>query len=117
MTRAILLVGVCALAVVGGAAAERTQAPRPVLTVLDTRPFEVRGAGFEPKERVQVLLAIDGAQRWRSTVASSAGAFNVEFRGASLGACTRYTLQALGSKGSRARILPRGSQIDCEPSS
>ena len=78
----------------------------------DTRPFEVRGAGFEPRERVQVLLALNGGQRWRNTVASPTGAFTVEFR-VSLGACSRFTMQAFGSKGSRARILPRRSQLDC----
>jgi len=113
MTRAIFAVGVCALAVAGVAAAQGTQAGRPALTVTDMRPFEVRGAGFEPNERVQVLLAMNGAQRWRSTVASASGVFIVEFRGVSLGVCSRFTMQAVGSKGSRARILPRRLQIDC----
>ena len=45
-------------------------------------------------------------------MASPTGAFTVEFR-VSLGACSRFTMQAFGSKGSRARIVPRRSQIDC----
>ena len=112
LTRAVCL----SLLVVAGSAAAGSAATdqRPALGVTDTRPFEVRGAGFEPRERVQVLLAVNGGQRWRSTVASAAGVFTVEFR-ISLGACSRFTVQAVGSKGSRARILPRRSQIDCVP--
>jgi hypothetical protein len=106
------LVAGCFLAVAGSASGAVTQEQRPSLAVTDTRPFEVRGVGFEPRERVQVLLAVNGGQRWRSTVASAQGVFTVEFR-VSLGACSRFTMQAVGSKGSRARILPRRSQIDC----
>ena len=108
----MLVAGFCFLAAAGSAGGALTQAQRPLLAVTDTRPFEVRGVGFEPRERVQVLLAANGAQRWRTTVASAAGAFTVEFR-VSLGACSRFTMQAFGSKGSRARILPRRAQIDC----
>jgi len=99
-------------AVAGFAGGAGAQAQRPSLAVTDTRPFQVRGSGFEPRERVQVLLAVNGAQRWRSTVADAAGVFTVEFR-VSLGPCARFTMQAFGSKGTRARILPRRVQIDC----
>ncbi len=113
MPKLPIVVVLGALAVAGSAGAVRqTEVQRPVLAVTDTRPFEVRGAGFEPRERVQVLLALNGGQTWRNTVASPTGAFTVEFR-VSLGACSRFTMQAFGSKGSRARILPRRSQIDC----
>jgi len=112
MTRGTLVVGLFALAIAGSAAGQGAPAQRPALAVTDTRPFEVRGVGFEPRERVQVLLAVNGGQRWRSAVASASGVFTVEFR-VSLGACSRFTMQAIGSKGSRARILPRRLQPDC----
>jgi hypothetical protein len=112
MKTAVLVAWFCFLAFAGSAGGAVTQAQRPSLAVTDMRPFEVRGVGFEPRERVQVLLALNGSQRWRSTVASAAGVFTVEFR-VSLGACSRFTMQALGSKGSRARILPRRAQPDC----
>jgi hypothetical protein len=100
-------------AVAGASAMSESPAPqRPVLGVTDTRPLTVRGAGFEPNERVQVLLAVNGAQRWRTTVASSSGVFTVEFQ-VSVGACGRFTLQAVGSKGSRARVQPRRFRPDC----
>ena len=102
------------LAIVGSAEATTTAgAQRPALAVTDTRPFEVRGAGFEPNERVQVLLAVNGGQRWRSTVASPAGVFTVEFR-VSIGACSRFTMHAFGSKGSRARVLPLRKHPNCD---
>ncbi len=116
MPKLTIAVVLGALAVVGSAGAvTQSDAQRPALTVMDTRPFEVRGSGFEPRERVQVLLSANGAQRGQNTLATSAGAFTVEFQ-LSLGACSRFTMQAFGSKGSRARVLPRRSQTDCEPS-
>ncbi|MBA3402269.1 MAG: hypothetical protein H0U05_09830 [Actinobacteria bacterium] len=107
-----LVAGLCFLAAAGSATGALTQEQRPSLAVTDTRPFEVRGVGFEPRERVQVLLAVNGTQRWRGAIASQAGVFTVEFR-APLGACSRFTVRAYGSKGSTARIVPRRAQIDC----
>ena len=116
MPKVTIAIVLGALAVVGSAGAvTQSVAQRPALIVTDTRPFEVRGTGFEPRERVQVLLSANGAQRWQNTVATSAGIFTVEFR-LSLGTCSRFTMQAFGSKGSRVRVLPRRSQIDCAPS-
>jgi hypothetical protein len=112
MKAALLVAGLCFLAIAGSAGGAGTQLQRPSLAVTDTRPFEVRGSGFEPGERVQVLLAMNGSQRWQRTVASRAGVFTVTFP-VSLGACSRFTMHAFGSKGTRARILPRRPQIDC----
>jgi hypothetical protein len=113
MTKPRLALGLSLLAMgsfVGAGSAATDE--RPVLAVTDTQPFEVRGVGFEPRERVQVLLAVNGGQRWQQTVASSGGVFTVRFR-VSFGACSRFTIKALGSKGSSARIVPRGAHIDC----
>jgi hypothetical protein len=108
MTRVTLVVGLCVLAVTWsavGALGASSQA-RPALGVVGTRPFDVRGYGFQPGERVQVLLAVGGRQYWRSTVAAGNGTFRASF-GVSLGSCGRFTLRALGSKGSRALVLQR----------
>jgi len=114
MMRIAITTVVGALAVVGSAGATiEAGGQRPALAVTDTRPFEVRGSGFEPNERVQVLLTLNGDQRWRSTVATSAGVFRVEFR-VSMGACSRFTMQAIGSKGSRARVLALRKHLDCD---
>ncbi|MDQ3672621.1 MAG: hypothetical protein M3364_09350 [Actinomycetota bacterium] len=114
MKTVMLVAGVCLLAAAGSAGAQGTQTPRPQLAVTDSRPFEVRGVGFEPGERVQVLLVVNGAQRWERAVASSAGVFTVEFR-VRVGACSRFTIRAHGSKGSTARIVPlRRHFLDCD---
>ena len=113
MKTVVVVAGFCLLAVAGSAGVAGAQTVRPSLAVIDTRPFEVRGAGFEPRERVTVLLALNGSQRWQRGVASSSGVFTVEFP-ASLGACSRFTIQAFGSKGSRARVVPRHLP-DCVP--
>ena len=112
MKAAVLIAGVCLLTAAGSAGAQGTQTSRPQLAVTDTRPFEVRGAGFEPGERVQVLLAVNGSQRFQRTVASSSGVFTVRFS-VSFGPCSRFMVKALGSKGSSARAVPRRAHIDC----
>ena len=116
MTRAavtLVILGSLGLASsAGGATQEKAQPQRPSLAVTDTRPFEIRGVGFQPGERVQVLLAVSGSQRWQGAIASARGVFTVRFA-VSLGACSRFTIKALGSRGSSARVLPRGAQVDC----
>jgi hypothetical protein len=97
-----------ASASVSGAAATR-----PTLRVVDRTPVVIRGAGFEPGERVTVVLAAQS--RWSKRVtATSSGTFVVRFK-VVLGRCSRYSIQAFGSTGSRARLAPTGVTIDCDP--
>jgi hypothetical protein len=114
MTRLTLVVGLCALAITSSSAGAPGAAGqgRPLLAVADTSPFEIRGAGFGPGERVQILLAVNGSQFVRSTVATAEGRFRASFR-VTLGPCGRFTLRAFGSKGSRARVLPKRLLPDC----
>jgi hypothetical protein len=115
MTRTKLLVGLCVLAAAGsavGSGAGGTLQARPTVGITGTSPFEIRGAGFVPRERVQVLLAVGGRQLSKSTVASQAGIFSVAFQ-ASLGRCGRFVVQAFGAQGSRARVLQRRQLPDC----
>jgi hypothetical protein len=115
MTRVLLAAAVlCAVAAAcsSGAASQTPTQPRPQLGITGQRPIEVRGVGFEPSERVQVLLVTAGQQRWEQAVASSAGVFTVSFE-VSLGSCARFTLRAFGSLGSSARFLPRRTGIAC----
>jgi hypothetical protein len=117
MTRTTLLVGLCALAVAAMAAGTGSGAPaqtRPLLGVAATSPLELRGSGFVPQERVQVLLAAGGRQLSRSAVASPAGAFRVVFQ-VSVGRCGRFTARAFGARGSHARIVQRRRLPDCVP--
>jgi hypothetical protein len=114
MTRVTFVVGLCVLAVASSAASGlgATGQARPVLAVADTSPFEIRGTGFRPGERVQVLLGVNGSRYGRSTVAARDGAFRASFR-ATLGPCGRFTLRAFGSQSSRARVLGRRLLPDC----
>jgi hypothetical protein len=86
---------------------------RPTLRLVDRAPVVVRGEGFRAKERVTVVLIADRrvSEKLR---AGSGGNFVARFS-RSLGRCTRFSLQAYGSNGSRARLLPARFSIDCMP--
>jgi hypothetical protein len=76
---------------------------RPVLRLVDRTPVVVRGSGFEAGEQVSVALSA-GTRSVRRAQATEAGTFVVRY-GVSLGRCARYSVQAFGSAGSRARLL------------
>ncbi len=67
-----------------------------------TAPLTIRGAGFEPGERVRLLATGDGVETRRVAV-SPAGSFTAKF-GLKGGRCTALVVQAFGNKGSRASI-------------
>jgi hypothetical protein len=69
--------------------------------------------GFGARERVTVVLVADRRVSAKLR-ASSAGNFVAHFN-RNLGRCTRFSLQAYGSYGSRARLLPARFSIDCLP--
>jgi hypothetical protein len=77
----------------------------PTLRLADRSPVTVRGLGFAAGERVSVALAA-GTRSVRTTQVSANGTFVVRFS-VSLGRCTRYTVQAFGSTGTRARLSSR----------
>ena len=85
----------------------------PTLRLVDRTPVVVRGEGFAAKERVTLVLVADRrvSEKLR---AGAAGGFVARFD-RSLGRCTRFSLQAYGSSGSRARMLPARISIDCLP--
>ena len=87
---------------------------RASLYVMDMRPLAVKGAGFQPFERVQVRYSAAGATQIRSKVASRRGAFVVRFA-TPLAECRNYTLQAIGAKGTRTFLLAPKGLPDCRP--
>jgi hypothetical protein len=97
----VLLLGVSLPATV----ASGSFADRPVLRLVDRAPVVVRGSGFDAGEQVSVALSA-GTRSVRRAQATDTGAFLVRF-GVSLGRCARYSVQAFGSTGSRARIVSR----------
>jgi hypothetical protein len=108
-------VGVVLFSLVLGAAANASAglSDRPALRLVNRAPVVVRGEGFAAKERVTVVLIADGRMSEKLR-ASSTGNFVARFD-RSLGRCTRFSLQAFGSSGSRARLLPARISIDCTP--
>jgi hypothetical protein len=82
------------------------------LRVMDTTPVTVRGWGFEGRERVSLLLTVDGETESRVRMTTDAGVLIVRF-GESLGSCERLSVRAWGSRGSRARLLAPRYQVDC----
>jgi hypothetical protein len=114
MTRIALVACVCSLVAAGaaGAGLESADGVRASLHAVDMQPLVVRGTGFEPNERVRLMLSSADGQRWRTTDAGAAGRFTMRF-GVSIGGCGRFSVQAFGSRGSRARLLPLRAQVDC----
>jgi hypothetical protein len=99
------------LAVTATASAQAARSVTPRILLVERAPLVVRGAGFRPGERVRVLL-LAGSRVTAVTRVSQAGTFVVRFE-RSVGRCTRFSLLASGSGGSRARLLPTRKSIDC----
>jgi hypothetical protein len=128
MTRKGLVAGLCVLCAAGVASAAPGQptGKKPQLTVLGTSPLQVRGAGFEPAERVRVLLRTRTRSQARVQRASSTGRLSVRFD-VTVPYCGTFTLQAAGTTGSRvpvqeqqvASAYPRRyyPDVECPPAS
>jgi hypothetical protein len=101
-----VLVVACALAVAGaGGTTGRSAKSPPQLKLTGTVPIAIRGLAFRPAERVNVVLRMSTSATWtQKTTASRVGMFNVVFNAAKAGHCTGFTVQATGSKGSKAEL-------------
>jgi hypothetical protein len=99
--------------VVASASASGAAVNRPTLRIVDRAPVVIRGAGFAADERVTVVVAARSRSSKRVT-ATSSGTFIARFN-VVLGRCSRYSIQAFGSTGSRARLTRAGVTVDCEP--
>jgi hypothetical protein len=91
--------------------AQRATAPvtvpsRPQLAPVGQQPLTVKGTGFQPDEKVR-LVANGGKPT--TVVADSAGVFEARLPG--VDSCDSVTVEATGSKGSRADF--NLSQIAC----
>jgi hypothetical protein len=102
-TATILLLAAAALLAPAATGAQGTLSAK--LQVLRERPALVRGEGFQPGERVTVVLVAD-ERSMRSANANDRGVVTIRFAVA-LPHCARYSLQAFGSRGSRARSVAR----------
>jgi hypothetical protein len=101
-----LLVGcLCTAGTAGAATHSRVE-------VTHLRPFTVRGTHFRSRERV-LLIVRTKSKTLRTVAASRSGSFLVRIRRVRVGSCPSYSVVAVGTKGSRARIKLRAT--DCPP--
>jgi hypothetical protein len=93
----------------GAAAAKAT------LRVVKLSPFTVRGTGFQSGERVTITLS-GGAKGTARGTATAAGAVSVSFPQAKVtGACTPYTLRAVGAGGTTVTFKRTVTAASCKP--
>jgi hypothetical protein len=114
MRRAAILV--LALGAAFAPAAVARDAATPSLGLVTKQPLTIRGLHFKAEEGVRVRVAAHGRVFSRTTTATLAGSFTVRFR-LSLRRCDRFSAQAFGSEGSRARLLPTMPSPECSEGS
>jgi hypothetical protein len=82
---------------------------RPRLTIVQQSPMRLKGTGFRPHERVQVVAKGSLRSSRADATADSSGTFTVSLGG--LIACDSVTVSATGSKGTHTGF--NLSQIVC----
>ena len=106
------LVAILVLATI--ARATTGAAPQPRLRIERWSPATVTGADFRAHERVRVVLHHPGKAETRRTHTNANGRFSARFADVTLDRCSRYSITATGSSGSRARLVPRALP-ECPP--
>jgi hypothetical protein len=95
---------VVALGASAGQSATHITSGPPAMSIVDRTPLTLRGTGFGAGERVRVLVRSPGSAQKRVT-ASRRGLFVAAFSKTSYNRCSGLTAFAIGSRGSRARLL------------
>ena len=109
------LVAILVLATIALAHAATTGAAhQPRLRIERWSPATVTGADFRAHERVRVVLHHPGKAETRRTHTNASGRFSARFADVTLDRCSRYSITATGSSGSRARLVPRALP-ECPP--
>ena len=106
------LVAILVLATIAPATTGATHQPR--LRIERWSPATVTGADFRAHERVRVVLHHPGKAETRRTHANANGRFSARFADVTLDRCSRYSITATGSSGSRARLVRRALP-ECPP--
>jgi hypothetical protein len=99
------LVALAVVLVAGSLSAAGTPAvdAKARVLVVDRTPLMVRGLRFGAGETVRVRVAVrGGAKVVRSMVARKGGGFNARFASMWVSECSILSVQATGSRGSRA---------------
>jgi hypothetical protein len=69
----------------------------------DTTPPTLRGAGFQAREHVRVVIVAGDVRSVKRVIATARGRFTVRVLG-DIDACTGFSASAIGSKGTRAAL-------------
>jgi hypothetical protein len=104
-----LLISTALVAALGSASNGQTSG-RPVLRVIDHRPFTVQGRDFRSHERLKVTLYKQQVRvRTQRLAASSRGVFRAVLQQNGVDRCDTIFVRAVGTRGSTAvlKILPR----------
>lgn len=104
MRRTALAVALVAVALGASTTGHSASSREPAMKIIDRTPLTLRGTGFAPAERVRLVVRVPGRVQKRVT-ASRRGAFVVAFDKAAYNRCSGLTAFAIGSLGSRARLL------------
>ena len=109
------LVAILVLATIALAHAATTGAAhQPRLRIERWSPATIAGVDFRAHERVRVVLHHPGKAETRRTHANANGSFSARFADVTLDRCSRYSITATGSSGSRARLVRRALP-ECPP--
>ncbi len=87
-------------------------AAKAELRLASGAPLTLRGAHFESRERVR-LIVVALRKVTKSLTATGRGAFVVRLRGIAVGRCQGFTAFAVGSRGSRASLS--SPNVYCPP--
>jgi hypothetical protein len=99
--RALTVVAVlCSAAALAQAAAAT---PRATLRLVDDVPATLRGAGFQPREHVRIVIVAGTTRTVKKVVATARGRFVVHVR-ADANDCAGFSATAVGNKGTRATL-------------
>jgi hypothetical protein len=69
----------------------------------DTAPALLRGAGFQPREHVRIVVVSGATRNMRQVVATRLGRFVMRMR-ADMNACQGFSIRAVGSMGTKATL-------------
>jgi hypothetical protein len=98
-----LLLGVGLLAALITLSIASAARPKPALTVPRLAPLTVKGSSFVAHERVKVTVQVPRVYR-KTVTAGRRGGFTLLFQ-VQVAKCTRVTVAARGSRGSRATTM------------
>jgi hypothetical protein len=110
ITLSVSMLVILAITVVGAATAKT---PRPTLGITAMAPLAIQGKAFRANEKVTLLVTAGGMPIRAKVRTGSLGGFRHVFS-YRLAKCTGISIQAIGSRGSRAMLSL--DQPHCAPS-